>query len=84
MERIAAIYEADRNMPLRKSHENPAVKELYDTFLGKPLSERSHQLLHTTYVAAAPWYHGVQGRAGGVRRADEAAATSTVADGDGS
>jgi len=45
-----AIYEVDRQMPLRKSHENPAVQTLYKEFLGKPLSEKSHELLHTHYV----------------------------------
>ncbi|MBC7341958.1 MAG: iron hydrogenase small subunit [Clostridia bacterium] len=49
--RIDAIYEVDGKMPLRKSHENPAVKVLYDEFLIKPLGEKSHQLLHTHYVA---------------------------------
>lgn len=49
-QRISAIYEEDRNMPLRKSHENPAVKVLYEEFLGEPLGEKSHHLLHTTYT----------------------------------
>jgi NADP-reducing hydrogenase subunit HndD len=49
--RIDAIYECDRCMPLRKSHENPAIRELYDTWLGKPLGEKSHHLLHTHYHA---------------------------------
>lgn len=47
--RMAAIYKEDSNMSLRKSHENPGVKALYDEFLGEPLGERSHHLLHTTY-----------------------------------
>jgi len=47
--RIAAIYEVDKNMPIRKSHENPAIKEIYETYLGKPLGELSHKLLHTHY-----------------------------------
>ncbi|MGE5528045.1 MAG: NADH-dependent [FeFe] hydrogenase, group A6 [Patescibacteria group bacterium] len=51
MARIKAIYEADAGMPLRKSHENPAVKTLYTEFLGKPLGEKSHHLLHTHYTA---------------------------------
>ncbi|MCR4426381.1 MAG: NADH-dependent [FeFe] hydrogenase, group A6 [Firmicutes bacterium] len=46
-----ALYEVDRSMPLRKSHDNPAVAALYAEFLGKPLSERSHELLHTHYVS---------------------------------
>ncbi|WP_027356557.1 NADH-dependent [FeFe] hydrogenase, group A6 [Desulfofundulus thermocisternus] len=48
--RIAAIYQADRQMPLRKSHENPAVQALYREFLGEPLGRRSHELLHTHYT----------------------------------
>ncbi|HHW43484.1 MAG TPA: 2Fe-2S iron-sulfur cluster binding domain-containing protein [Desulfotomaculum sp.] len=48
--RIAGIYHADREMPLRKSHENPAVQVLYREFLGKPLGHKSHELLHTRYT----------------------------------
>jgi NADP-reducing hydrogenase subunit HndD len=47
--RIDAIYECDQSSSLRKSHLNPAVKELYETWLGKPLGEKSHHLLHTHY-----------------------------------
>lgn len=47
--RLDAIYECDRSSEIRKSHDNPAIKELYDTFLGKPLGEKSHHLLHTHY-----------------------------------
>ncbi len=47
--RMNAIYECDRTSGIRKSHDNPAVKELYDTWLGKPLGEKSHHLLHTHY-----------------------------------
>lgn len=47
--RIASIYTVDERSTYRKSHENPAIKELYDTWLGKPLGERSHKLLHTHY-----------------------------------
>jgi len=49
--RAAALYEADRNKPLRKSHESGLIKKLYKEFLGKPLSHKSHELLHTHYVA---------------------------------
>lgn len=49
-QRIDAIYRVDKDMPLRKSHENPAVQLLYKEFLGQPLSEKSHHLLHTTYT----------------------------------
>jgi len=45
-----SIYEVDRKMKLRKSHENPAVQTLYKEFLGKPLGEKSHKLLHTHYT----------------------------------
>lgn len=45
-----ALYEVDRNMPLRKSHENPAIKQVYKEYLGKPLGEKSHKLLHTKYT----------------------------------
>ena len=47
--RAKAIYEIDKNLPIRKSHENPAIKRLYEEFLGHPLSEKSHELLHTHY-----------------------------------
>ncbi len=48
--RAKVLYDADAGMPIRKSHENPAIKELYATYLGKPGSEKAHHLLHTTYV----------------------------------
>ena len=51
MARIKAIYETDASMALRKSHENPAVKKLYEEFLEKPLGHKSHELLHTHYTA---------------------------------
>ncbi len=49
-ERARSIYEEDRSKPIRKSHENPAIQDLYTRFLDKPLSEMSHHLLHTTYT----------------------------------
>ncbi|MFH1160480.1 MAG: NADH-dependent [FeFe] hydrogenase, group A6 [bacterium] len=48
--RKQAIYEEDMGMPIRKSHENPEVKEIYKDFLGKPLGHKSHELLHTHYT----------------------------------
>jgi NADH-quinone oxidoreductase subunit G/NADP-reducing hydrogenase subunit HndD len=48
--RMQAIYEADKSMRLRKSHENPVVQQLYRDFLIKPLSHRAHELLHTDYT----------------------------------
>jgi len=47
--RHEAIYREDAQKPLRKSHENPYIKQLYNEFLGKPMSEKAHQLLHTHY-----------------------------------
>ena len=49
--RADAIYQADREMPIRRSHENPSIKAIYDKFLGEPLSHKSHHLLHTDYTA---------------------------------
>ena len=48
--RASVLYQLDENNPIRKSHEYPAIKELYATYLGKPGSEKAHHLLHTTYV----------------------------------
>ena len=49
--RAEALYRDDREVQsLRQSHENPAVKQLYETFLEYPLSEMSHKLLHTHYA----------------------------------
>lgn len=47
--RIDATYQADGEMTMRKSHENPAIKKLYKEFLIEPLGEKSHHLLHTHY-----------------------------------
>jgi NADP-reducing hydrogenase subunit HndD len=47
--RQEAIYREDAGKPIRKSHENPFIIELYKEFLGKPLGEKSHHLLHTGY-----------------------------------
>ena len=44
-----AIYRHDQELPIRKSHENPDIKTLYDKYLGEPNSEKAHQLLHTEY-----------------------------------
>ena len=49
LKRIEAIYAEDESKALRKSHENPAVAELYRDFLGVPLGHKSHELLHTHY-----------------------------------
>ncbi len=47
--RQLALYQEDKNKPIRKSHENPYIVELYKEFLGKPMSDKSHHLLHTQY-----------------------------------
>ena len=49
--RAGAIYDADKSATLRKSHENPIVKEIYETYLGEPNSHKAHEILHTKYVA---------------------------------
>ena len=49
--RQKAIYEIDKNKKLRKSHENPYIKKIYDEYLDKPGSEIAHKLLHTKYKA---------------------------------
>lgn len=47
--RMQALYKIDRSEPVRTSHGNKSVQRLYDEYLGKPLSHRSHDLLHTHY-----------------------------------
>ena len=49
-ERKRAIYEADRKLPIRLSHENPAIRKIYQEFLKEPLSDLSHKYLHTAYI----------------------------------
>ena len=48
--RQLAIYQEDTNKVLRKSHDNPYIKQLYEEFLGKPNSHKAHELLHTFYT----------------------------------
>ncbi len=52
--RTAAIYREDADKPIRKSHENPYIIKLYEEFLGKPMSEKAHHLLHTHYFDKGP------------------------------
>lgn len=49
--RAEALYEEDRNLPLRKSHKSPLIQKIYEEYLGEPGGEKAHHLLHTTYVA---------------------------------
>ena len=58
-ERAKALYLADAEMKVRKSHEVPLIKKIYETFLEKPGSHKSHELLHTTYKAS-PKYPGIE------------------------
>jgi iron only hydrogenase large subunit-like protein len=48
--RADAIYVADSSLPLRKSHDNPEIKLIYEEFLHEPLGHHSHELLHTHYT----------------------------------
>jgi NADH-quinone oxidoreductase subunit G/NADP-reducing hydrogenase subunit HndD len=48
--RARALYAEDECLTYRKSHENPAIKRIYEEFLKEPLGEKSHHLLHTTYT----------------------------------
>lgn len=48
--RMQALYDIDRREAIRESHRNPAIQRLYSEFLMKPLSELSHEFLHTTYA----------------------------------
>ncbi len=49
--RAKALYDQDAAMTLRKSQDNPAVKALYDEYLGEIGGHKAHEILHTTYVA---------------------------------
>ena len=53
--RMDAIYSEDLSLALRKSHENPEIVQIYKEFLEKPLSHKSHKLLHTSYVKRQPY-----------------------------
>lgn len=45
--RAVELYELDKEAPLRFSHENPFITEIYEKYFGAPLSEKAHHLLHT-------------------------------------
>ncbi|MCM1008723.1 MAG: NADH-dependent [FeFe] hydrogenase, group A6 [Ruminococcus flavefaciens] len=49
-ERAKVLYDIDASMPIRQSHENPAIKEVYETYLGESGSHKAHEILHTSYV----------------------------------
>ena len=48
--RAAGLYEDDKNLPVRKSHENPDIKRVYEEFFGEPNSHKAHEILHTGYT----------------------------------
>ena len=48
--RMQALYQIDRGEGIRVSHKNPSIQRLYEEFLGEPLGEKSHHLLHTHYA----------------------------------
>ena len=48
--RAECLYTIDEKSTIRKSHENPVLKKIYKDYLGEPLGEKSHHLLHTHYV----------------------------------
>ena len=48
--RAGVLYRNDAAKAIRKSHENPAIKKLYEEYLGEPGSHKAHETLHTTYV----------------------------------
>jgi NADH-quinone oxidoreductase subunit G/NADP-reducing hydrogenase subunit HndD len=54
--RIDALYSVDKNMPLRVSSHNPAIKQIYADYFDKPLSEKAEKLLHTKYKERKPRY----------------------------
>jgi len=49
--RAKGLYKEDKALPHRESHHNPSIQKLYKEYLGKPLSEKSKKLLHTSYKA---------------------------------
>jgi hypothetical protein len=54
LEDIEAMYAEDRGLPIRQSHKNPAIRTVYDEFLGQPNGEKLHHLLHRKYAARTP------------------------------
>ena len=48
--RAAGLYKDDEQLPVRKSHENPDVKRIYEEYFEKPGSHKAHDILHTGYV----------------------------------
>ena len=53
--RAAGLYQDDKSLPVRKSHENPDIKQIYAEYLEKPGSHRAHEILHTGYIARSKY-----------------------------
>jgi NADH-quinone oxidoreductase subunit G len=49
--RAQSLYKEDKNLPCRRSHQNPAIEKIYQEYLVAPLGEKSHHLLHTHYTS---------------------------------
>ena len=49
-ERAKVLYDIDADKPMRQSHENPAIKAVYEEYFGEPGSHKAHEILHTKYV----------------------------------
>ena len=47
--RASVLYNQDKNAPIRKSHENPAIKKMYEEYMGEPGHGKAHELLHFKY-----------------------------------
>ncbi len=56
--RAAALYQEDKDLPLRKSHENPTLQQIYKEFLKSPGSHVAHQVLHTSYRKLDRFHQG--------------------------
>lgn len=55
--RIESLYTKDKTMKIRKSHENPDIKKVYEEFYGKPLSDMAEKMLHTSYTDRSEIFH---------------------------
>ena len=56
--RAAALYQEDKDLPLRKSHENPTLQQIYKELLKSPGSHVAHQVLHTSYRKLDRFHQG--------------------------
>ena len=68
--RIDSLYTRDEQMQLRKSHENPEIKQIYEEFYGKPLSDLAEKMLHTFYTDKSEILHRGSGQKDTVENQD--------------